>query len=583
MQYINFNKFTLFFVICLFSYILFIVTSNLDRGIDTTDESYYILVAKYLENWYLSPMNEGYYTQVIYKLTNWNIKYVRGIGILLLLLSSFMFSINLLKFITAKFNIKTSNTEKYLFVITITMSSLIYYQHWLFTPSYNLLQIVSINFIISFLLIIINNYKNIESGFFKLEYILLSFFYCTSFLIKPTTAIIMAIISIFIYNYSKIDKKTVAIIIILSIFILYFQIIFINGSIFEYINKVKISLDIINTIDSGYNLKENFFQFFIDFYYYIFKYKMISLSIPFLLFSLYIIFFLKNKINIKIIYYSLVSILFIVFYILIIKYNYESLWFIFIIFTINIYMIYGFIYYFEDFKYFKIKELLKTIPFVVILTLLSFAFSFGTNNSMIPHMNLSFVFSIAGIMTLIYINDNKQVFIKINIFLSIFISILTLNIIEKAYQNPYRLNTSIKYQTEKVDILGGVKVDKDLKNYIDKLLEIKIQNNIVYLLDMTGATSGANIILEAKYVGAPWLLGGYKGSNASAYKILSNVPSEKLKNSWILISPKGRRALDINLLNKLNLSFPKNYVKIGTLFLKSRNETQELWKPISNN
>ena len=87
------------------------------------------------------------------------------------------------------------------------------------------------------------------------------------------------------------------------------------------------------------------------------------------------------------------------------------------------------------------------------------------------------------------------------------------------------------------------------------------------------------MILGAKFFGQSWLLGVYKGSNEFAYRILSSISYDKLKKAWVLTSPNGSINLDLNLFNKLGLKFPEDYDKVTTLFLKSRNEIQELWKP----
>ena len=172
---------------------------------------------------------------------------------------------------------------------------------------------------------------------------------------------------------------------------------------------------------------------------------------------------------------------------------------------------------------------------------------------------------------------------NMKIVVGILISLSVITVINNAYKNPYRLNTSIKEQTEKVDLLGGIKVDEQQKIYIDGILNSKRinlnTNENIYLIDTTGATPGANVILGAKFFGQSWLLGGYIGSNEFAYRILSSISYDKLKNAWILTAPGGIRSLDLNLLSKLGLNFPEDYDKVTTLFLKSRNEIQELWKP----
>ncbi len=95
---------------------------------------------------------------------------------------------------------------------------------------------------------------------------------------------------------------------------------------------------------------------------------------------------------------------------------------------------------------------------------------------------------------------------------------------------------------------------------------------------MTGASPGAHVILGANFIGTPWLLGGYSGSEKFAYTVLSNSNIDTLKSAWILTAPTGRIKLPDTILKDVGLDFPNNYVKVGTVKTGYRSETQELWK-----
>lgn len=215
---------------------------------------------------------------------------------------------------------------------------------------------------------------------------------------------------------------------------------------------------------------------------------------------------------------------------------------------------------------------------------MSVAVSFGTGNNIVFQSNIAFIFPVISIVILSFVLDKSQTIVSIRFIASICISFFVVFSIKYAYENPYRLNTSISKQNEYVNFLGGIKVDIEQKKYIENLRLIKekymTNNKEIVLLDLTRMSPGVNIILDAKFIETSWLLNGYrKTSREFAYRILKNANKLILEKAWILIPVSGKISLDLKLLNSLGLKFPDNYMKIGTVFLKSRNETQELWVP----
>ena len=64
----NFNKEKLLLIssLLVLFFVLLLLIFNSNRGLDVSDESYYVLVAKYMQNWYLTSFHEGYYTNILY-------------------------------------------------------------------------------------------------------------------------------------------------------------------------------------------------------------------------------------------------------------------------------------------------------------------------------------------------------------------------------------------------------------------------------------------------------------------------------------------------------------------------------------
>ena len=64
------------------------------------------------------------------------------------------------------------------------------------------------------------------------------------------------------------------------------------------------------------------------------------------------------------------------------------------------------------------------------------------------------------------------------------------------------------------------------------------------MLDFTGDGPGWVFSLGGRPLGVPWLLGGYYGSDAAAALLLSRLPENALRRSWILSSETTSRRIE---------------------------------------
>ena len=576
------SNFHILFVFGLFIYLIGILILNADRGFDVTDESYYILNAMYPFNVFSVITHENYYTGLLFYLSGYNLSIFRIFGTIILVLASLWFAIELYKYIEEKYQLDYDIYNKLYSVLIISLSSLVYYMWWLLTPSYNWFSLVAMILILASIFRCINNINIIRGKLFTLEYFYVGVSLSLLFIAKPTSllGLLPAFLFFVIFNYKKIDLfKAIVSISFIFIFIIILHIMFFDGGFSNYLTNLKESIERLSLLGGGHTFKDIFISIYENTKNIYFQINKSYLFI-YLLFSLLITrYFYSNNLFLLILSFIFTSYFAYILYLpVIIPFDVSSKFYI----TILFFSIYIFSIYISNENNIKekFKIFFQSFSIFIFLSYLSIAVSFGTNNNIWFHSNISYIFPVAGIMSLVFILDKYHSMIKnLKIIVGIVISLFIYIIIDNAYKNPYRLNTSIKEQIHMVDILGGLKVDYEHKNYIDKLSIIKNDYRQTYLIDTTGATPGANIILEAKFFEFSWLVGGYNGSNEFAYRILSSISYDKLKKAWVLTAPGGIRTLDLNLLSKLGLNFPEDYDKVTTLFLKSRNEIQELWKP----
>jgi hypothetical protein len=233
------------------------------------------------------------------------------------------------------------------------------------------------------------------------------------------------------------------------------------------------------------------------------------------------------------------------------------------------------------------RHTFSLIRLPIFLFFLSVAYAFGSSNGLVRQMSAAFLFPCTALLTLSMAADaTKTGSRRITHISSLFVILSSLVILMNARQSPYRLLEPIGQQNNTIHLWatkGALRVDKPTAGYI-----INLQNSAksagwqpgMPLIDMTGASPGALVILGARVTGTPWLLGGYEGSARFAVKILSQIPDTVLAKAWVLTAPQGRKHLPDSVLQQVGLEFPGAFIKVAEVRTGWRNELQILWKPV---
>jgi len=151
---------------------------------------------------------------------------------------------------------------------------------------------------------------------------------------------------------------------------------------------------------------------------------------------------------------------------------------------------------------------------------------------------------------------------------------------------PYRLPGSISQQTHPITLprsSASIFVDLPTANWANALRSGAREHGWIEgtpLVDLTGATPGAALVLGANAPVTPWIVGGYKGSRAYAATVLAAAGDDTLDKAWILTAPLGTLKIDETVLNDAGLDFPAGYELVGETTSGHRNERQLLWKPV---
>ncbi|MCM2501578.1 hypothetical protein [Neorhizobium galegae] len=105
------------------------------------------------------------------------------------------------------------------------------------------------------------------------------------------------------------------------------------------------------------------------------------------------------------------------------------------------------------------------------------------------------------------------------------------------------------------------------------------------VIDLSGQSPGILYAIGAESIGQAWTIGGYPGSLKLAKAALEHVACEKVAAAWILFEPGGPRSIPVELMSSLGAAFPESYQQVGTWRTAAgaggydARRTQELYKP----
>ena len=204
-------------------------------------------------------------------------------------------------------------------------------------------------------------------------------------------------------------------------------------------------------------------------------------------------------------------------------------------------------------------------PECFLLLLLPYVYVFGTGRAYWDNMPGACYFWFMAAVPLILTGFSAEDSEKILIRWTLIFLLMGSCIFSIAGENPYRQNQPLAKQSGELKLAGwkvGLKVEEERADYYRALQRGALSAGLEsgnYLTDLSGGSQGVSVVLDLIPLGSPWMPGGYPGSLEVAEFLLGKTDPQKLKESWILVTPDSRRRLDKKILKSLNLNFPDAY------------------------
>ncbi|MEY8198405.1 MAG: hypothetical protein RPS47_04135 [Colwellia sp.] len=582
------------------------IMANLGKGIDITDEGYYIGNAIHAGENYATVTQFGHYTGMLWQLVNGDLVVFRGGGVCILMLLSSFFIAAIEQYWRVVLHQPVTRSQKVLNLTVVNCSAFVFYNTWLITPSYNWLALLSCLLVggalirLSTLISKDSDGVGMAPGYRLCALIGVGFM--LAFMAKPTTALSVGIITLLWLNFSALRSYWLRLHLQIGGFTLLFfilHIVIFETGVGAFIEQLARGLELAQAMSPNIN------------FFHVLGRTVYDLSgIPakmqadvWLALLLLVVIALVNGFAFVWRQHSApwlkaVNLLLLIAIALTAwlqlwdqgywqgginsgrKNGYAGLAFAVVIILGTLLTR---LPHFIQIGHRGAE--VKPLALLLMLMLLPLAYAFGSGNRVLGQSTGAYVFfALAAYLSAMWFDmhsDKKW----LTYLLAILILSSSFFILKGASQQPYRVIGSLNQQTEPVSFIGSntrLTVDPVTAMHIRGLQQLAASHSWLAgngIIDMTGGTPLAAFILGGKPLGRVWLLGGNKGSVEMTFRVLQGIDDEKLRQAWVLTAPNGRRKIPQTVFGRLSIDFNDSFIKVGEVTSGHRNELQILWRP----
>lgn len=556
-------------------------------GIDFTDESFYLVS---ILNPFLYPASItqfGFIYHPLYLLLNGDIVALRQANLLLTFGLGFC-----LTYIFLKHLVEIKGGSLLLSVISsgFAVSSFIFFDSWLLTPSYNSLALQSL-MISSIGLLLAGrcfSFKNAVGWF------LIGVGGWLAFMAKPSTAVLLAVSTIvYLLLSRKFSIRLLALSTTCMLLLFLASAMLIDGTILGFWRRLKLGVDYSQVLGGGHSLGQLFRidNFQLD-------QKTIFVIWIFLI-SLFIAFW---SFDVKAKKWSLVGVIIsITFFVLTASVTlgwidhalgfgqFQDL----LIFGIVFPMICSILVLHRNNR--LTPRITVQWPIFIFLMTTPYIYAFGTNRNYWQNAGSADIFWLLGGVTLLapLIRGRAAWLMLLSIALAT--EAVTAMLLQTGLEQPYRQPQALRLNSSPLAFGPGESqliLSSSYAEYISKAVEVAHHAGFISntpVIDLSGQSPGVLFALGAKSIGQAWVIGDYPGSLSLSKLAFGNVSCQTIAHAWVLLEPDGPRNIPIDLMTFLGANFPADYKLVGTWVTAvgaggyAFSRRQELYEPVLPN
>ncbi len=225
-----------------------------------------------------------------------------------------------------------------------------------------------------------------------------------------------------------------------------------------------------------------------------------------------------------------------------------------------------------------------------VLFLMPGAYVVGTNNNYWAASGSAALLWVLGGVVLVGVARELKGVVTMLAVLGIATQVLTAVLLVNAANNPYRQVEPIRENTVATRVGphgASLKLTAGFAAYVDDARTVSAEAGFVRgtpLIDLTGASPTLVYALGARTLGQAWLIGGYEGSEKAAVQALNYVDCTDLARAWVLTDRRGARTIPGTALDASGIHLSEDYRVAGEWKTASGASghpatPQVLWRP----
>jgi len=551
------------------------------KGFDLTDESFYLIWIVNPWNYEISATQFGFIYNPLLRLAGGDLVLVRQFNVLITFTLAFLLgAVFLGKMTEAVFQGAGHLRGFFIFGLSFSFAStaLLFFAPWLPTPNYNSLGLQALLLAGAGAVLAEREWSNRSI----VGWCLIGVAGWLSFMAKPTSAVALGIA---IGVYAIVGQKVAVRLLLLSagvaLVLLVVSAWFIDGSIIGFAQRLLEAAKIYELVGAGHTLSNVLRVDFLKL-----NPTQLKIYVVLVLFASFLLLAGRNGRSELISWIALIIVCGTAIFLLFAfgKSN-ENLKFVHHVHVSTIFAASAFIFAVLAFK--DPSSAVRREGFALALLFFTFpyVYAIGTaSNYWVVGSKAGIFWILSGISLLSVVAPRERQTVY---FLSLIVpsQLVTVAVLIYGFEHPYRQPEPLRLSHATVSLGEGgsqLRVAQETAAYIEALRRIARENGFTLgdpLIDLTGRTPGAAVILGAKAVGQPWLPGGYRGSRAFAEAVLDSVSCDDIARAWVLTEPSGRRALPSDVLTRYGLDLSRDFLVAGALLSPERVYQQVLLKP----
>lgn len=197
------------------------------------------------------------------------------------------------------------------------------------------------------------------------------------------------------------------------------------------------------------------------------------------------------------------------------------------------------------------------------------AYAFGTNNNYWYQGTSAAIFWIfAGLIMLDPIVSGRKLSALL-LPIGLAAQLITVALIQGGIEAPYRQPQPLHHNDYMLEIgkSGSVlALSRGFGYYLTEVINVAKQAGFkkgMPIIDLTGQSPGVLYALGANNIGQAWTIGGYPGSDSLAVVMLKKAKCQELVMAWLIIEPEGFRKISTKTISSFGANMATDFESIS--------------------